>query len=134
MKIELIRDTFTQECVTGRIMVDGQLECYCLEPPQRDVKPHCIPEGNYEVKFNPPGPHLAHIFPEYGLFPEVLNVPDFEGIFIHPGNFPRDTQGCILPGRPRGDNYVAHSKVVFEWLCLLLREATDGISLVIRKA
>lgn len=131
MKIEIERDNFTSESTSGRLFVNGIEECFSLEPPDRDVKPRCIPVGEYRVEIDKTPPHLAERFPEYGLMPHVLNVEGFDGIYIHPGNFPRDTLGCVLPGRPRGKDYVAHSCTVFEWLMLLLEEATDGITLTI---
>ena len=131
MRLDLIRDNYTPDSTSGRLYVNGIEECYILEPPYRDVKPRCIPVGQYQVQIDAAPPHLGERFPNYGLMPHVLNVSDMEGIYIHPGNFPRDTLGCLLPGRPRGKDYVAHSRTVFEWLMLLLEEATDGITLVV---
>jgi hypothetical protein len=34
---------------------------------------------------------------------EVLAVPNRDGILLHPGNLPRDTEGCILIGKGLGD-------------------------------
>lgn len=30
--------------------------------------------------------------------PHILNINEFTGIRIHPGNTAEDTEGCILPG------------------------------------
>lgn len=133
MKIEVVRDTFTGTSTTGQLFVDSQFECFTLERPQNDQQHPCIPEGEYEVLLVAPGPHLAEIFP-YRLFPELQNVPGRSGIFIHPANWAYQLEGCIAPGQPRGSNVVYNSRANFERLMTLLKTATDGITIVIRKA
>jgi hypothetical protein len=70
--------------------------CMCIELPwlnnQHNIS--CIPEDVYDVeKFN--------IAPHLNTF-HILNVPNRDGILIHPGNFATgkqiDTLGCQMPG------------------------------------
>jgi hypothetical protein len=45
--------------------------------------------------------------------PHILNVPGFEGIRIHSGSIPDDTEGCVCPGRSHksGDALVTDSRL-----------------------
>lgn len=49
-----------------------------------------IPFGTYKV--------TKEIHTKFGRCFRVHNVPNFEGIFIHAGNYPKDTHGCPLMG------------------------------------
>jgi hypothetical protein len=50
------------------------------------------------------------------LLPEVLGVPGFTGIRIHPGNTIADTEGCLLVGSWRNGRTVTSSRVAMEKL------------------
>jgi hypothetical protein len=114
------RHQATSESVTGELAIDSTHECYTLEPPYAGpmVKPRCIPAGTYDltVRFSP---RFAR------MMPHVENVPGFEGVLIHWGNFPKDTDACTLVGEIVEENFVGKSMVEFN---LLFQKILDAVN------
>ena len=53
---------------------------------------------------------LAFLIAFQWQLPLLLHVPAFEGIRIHNGNFPHDTEGCLLVGATKQEDMVGQSK------------------------
>lgn len=117
MNLHVTRTTFTQFSTCGTLTVEGKT-FYTLEPPKRDYKPCCIPLGTYDVSIRWSEKHKR-------LVPHVENVPGFTEIEIHVGNFPKDTEGCLLVGRSSGTDQVSGSRLAFDALFSILSDAKE---------
>jgi len=112
MKIEVKRLHRTENSTIGELTIDGKFECYTLEDKERDVKikgETAISKGTYKVIIN-----QSNRFKK--LLPLLINVPNFEGVRIHPGNSNHDTEGCILVGMNRSVDYITKSRKAFDSL------------------
>ena len=121
MKIQIKRLHKTENSTIGEMTIDGKFECYTLEDKERDVKiksETAIPKGTYKVIIN-----QSNRFKK--LMPLVLNVPNFEGIRIHPGNSNHDTEGCILVGQTRSKDYISKSRKAYEILFAKMKLAKE---------
>lgn len=101
-------------------LYDGrELICHVLEDPSRDVKIYgetAIPEGTYQIEMNrEQGRSYKHAarwaWHEQEIF-HLLDVEGFKYIQIHPGNYPADTLGCLLPGSWNGRSMSVSRSVV----------------------
>ena len=101
MKIKISRFKDIYDGTIGKltIMDDGKrlFECFTLEPAGGDTtqrgKDRRIPAGRYLMQWYA-SPSQKRMCPL--LWNE--SVPKDRYILIHPGNFPKDTAGCILVG------------------------------------
>lgn len=122
MRLELYRRKLTEKTTQGTLFSDEKFVCWTLEDKWRDLstepkvpKQTCIPEGHYQL--------VLDMSIRFGrIMPHILDVPNFTGIRIHPGNTEADTEGCILVGLSRSLDYVGMSRMAFNRLMLLLEE------------
>lgn len=109
----------------GKLALDGMWECWTCEdtvrpPGEKVFGQTAIPYGIYDVVIT----HSPHFQRD---LPLLMNVPGFEGVRIHPGNTPADTEGCILVGQDRLPASIGRSKMAFEMLYLKIYDALrDG--------
>ena len=108
MDLLLQRQPSADGCTLGQLFVDGVFECFTLEDVVRDgpkiSNQTAIPAGRYRVEIT--------FSPRFRrMLPEVLDVPGFTGIRIHPGNTAADTSGCILVGQRSTVDSIEDSRV-----------------------
>lgn len=119
----------------GRLLVAGEHECFTLED---RVRPSgatkvpgetAIPAGVYGVQVTW-SPRFKR------PLPLLVNVPGFEGIRIHSGNDPEDTEGCILVGQAVYAGVLARSRLAYDALLPKIQaaERDEGCWIEVRDA
>jgi hypothetical protein len=107
MKIEVIRYAHGLNSTVGLLTVDGLWRCYTCEDQRQTSKVYGetrIPDGTYDIVVRATGGMAARYrerFPHEhhpGML-WLLDVPDFEWVYIHIGNDHTHTDGCILVGK-----------------------------------
>ena len=133
MDLALKRRWLTESSTLGELYVDGVRECFVLEdryrpPPETKVRgASAIPCGRFEVRITWSSKFKQEM-------PLLIDVPNFSGVRIHPGNDARDTEGCLLPGRIRHGESVKESRLAYVELLAKLRGASGPIWLTVSLA
>ena len=127
----LKRTTRTDKSTIGELHLNGKFFCYTLEDRDRGLKKTdsllsikarkligitAIPAGRYEVALT-----WSNRFKKY--MPQLLNVPGYEGVRIHVGNYPEETEGCLLVGIGKGTDKIIDSRTAFTALMQQLESA-----------
>lgn len=124
----------------GLMYIDGKFFCNTLEDTDRGLtqlanhyditskKVHgktAIPTGTYDV--------VMDYSPRFEKnLPHILGVRGFEGVRIHAGNTPEDTEGCILLGKNDRVGRVSNSGATCNKFYHLLNAAGGRARLTIR--
>ena len=128
MLLTLPRDVFTDISTIGEVSIDGVKECQTLELPNKDGKPgSCIPQGLYPVIPMPSPKFMGSQDPWVKQFasqmPHIMEIPGRSLIMFHWGNFPNETDGCVLVGQTRLPDAIGGSRFAFEHLFAKIEEA-----------
>jgi hypothetical protein len=143
MELKLKRTYKKDGYTIGNLYIDDEWFCNTLEDTDRGLHSHmqleyiknvkiagetAIPTGRYAVTLSVQSPKYryrkAYEFCS-GYVPRLLNVKGFEGILIHIGNCPKDTEGCILVGKNTVKGEVRESTETFKKLYGKMRMAAD---------
>jgi hypothetical protein len=119
MLIRLIREP-SNPATLGVLRVNEVYECWTLEDAVREQPGQpvvawkvkgmtAIPSGEYAVR-------ITQSVRFGRALPELVNVPGFSGVRIHPGNTDKDTEGCILCGAERAVGIIKQSALACEAL------------------
>lgn len=111
MKLKVIRYANSATDTLGALYVNNKFFAYTLEDEYRETKilnETRIPEGIYKVGWQEINTPLTIKYKKrykwFNKFIHVKDVPNFIGIYIHPGNTERDTGGCLLIGDTQSSN------------------------------
>ena len=130
MKLRLNRPTVCEgDAIIGRLCVDDVFECFTLEDTDRRLEDGgdkvcgrtCIPRGTYKVTVD-----YSNHFGK--MLPRILDVPQFDGVRIHPGNKPEDTHGCLLVGTSRSEakpDWINNSKMAYQMVLTCIENELD---------
>ena len=78
----------------------------------------CIPYGTYNITITYSPRFKKNL-------PLLNNVKGFDGIRIHSGNKPQDTEGCLLPGFNKVKGQVIDSRVTTDKLISQIQQALN---------
>jgi len=103
--IELIHLNQTNKSSIGVVFLNGEFQMFSIEDPQRDTKiPKItgIPDGVYPVGLREAESdmtiHYRNKYPWFKYHIWVKEVPDFEWVYFHIGNWVKNSDGCVLSG------------------------------------
>lgn len=118
MPVVKITRTYGAESTLGKAIAtkDGkEYQFNTLELPWANNKRNvsCIPAGTYQCVYEYNEKYKCGIY-------RVKSVTNRYRILWHPGNWPKDTEGCILPGKTMGINYVGDSRKALSELCTFM--------------
>lgn len=133
MELKLIRKYRCSNYCIDKLYINNTYFSDVLEDPDRGLQNSmnleeiqkikikgntCIPYGTYDI--------IITYSPRFKKnLPLLLNVKGFEGIRIHSGNTPKDTEGCLLPGFNKIKGQVIESRVTTDKLIAQIQQTLN---------
>ena len=130
----LVRDTFTDKSVMGKLYCNSEFIAHTLELPWKDNKKSisCIPKGDYICRIRLARESASRDY----VHLLVEDVENRSYILFHRGNYPSDSRGCILTGTHRAQvpDKIFDSKIAHTYLMdyILGNHLSKNISLIIK--
>lgn len=143
LELAIERRYFKPTYTIGRLLVEGMEFSDVLEDKDRGLTSDmptteiykrkvygstAIPYGRYELRLSvsPKFKNRGWAEKYDGLVPEILGVPGFANIRLHPGTTCVDTDGCPLPGMNKAVGKVLESqKAYYDLMDFYLKPAHD---------
>lgn len=132
MELKLQRKSEAEKATLGDIFINGEWFGVTLEDIHQDfkVKHHTrIPTGRYKINQRKALSSMTKTYrSKYNWFDwhlELQGVEDFDNVYLHIGNKPADTSGCILIASSQtfGKGFIGSSTDRFKDFYLKVREA-----------
>lgn len=150
MELTLKRIAKKATYTIGKLYIDGTYFCDTLEDTDRGLDQSmdlqtilskkkkgitAIPTGTYHITLDVVSPKYskrsAYNFCQ-GKVPRLLDVPGYDGILIHIGNYPKDTEGCILVGYNTQVGAVLNSTTTFKNFYAIIKEHKNDLKITIK--
>ena len=133
MELRLERKYRNNNYCIDKLYIDGKYFSDALEDPDRglidsmsleEIKKikikgnTCIPYGTYNITITYSPRFKKNL-------PLLNNVKGFDGIRIHSGNKPQDTEGCLLPGFNKVKGQVIDSRITTDKLIAQIQQVLN---------
>ena len=133
MELRLERKYRSNNYCIDKLYINGKYFSDALEDPDRGLTDTmsleeikkikikgntCIPYGTYNITITYSPRFKKNL-------PLLNNVKGFDGIRIHSGNTPQDTEGCLLPGFNKVKGQVIDSRVTTDKLIAQIQQALN---------
>ena len=133
MELKLIRKYRCSNYCIDKLYINDEYFSDALEDPDRGLTDTmsleeikkikikgntCIPYGTYNITITYSPRFKKNL-------PLLNNVKGFDGIRIHSGNKPQDTEGCLLPGFNKVKGQVIDSRVTTDKLIAQIQQALN---------
>ena len=133
MELKLERKYRSNNYCIDKLYINGKYFSDALEDPDRGLTDTmsleeikkikikgntCIPYGTYNITITYSPRFKKNL-------PLLNNVKGFDGIRIHSGNTPQDTEGCLLPGFNKVKGQVIDSRVTTDKLIAQIQQALN---------
>ena len=133
MELKLERKYRSNNYCIDKLYINGKYFSDALEDPDRGLTDTmsleeikkikikgntCIPYGTYNITITYSPRFKKNL-------PLLNNVKGFDGIRIHSGNKPQDTEGCLLPGFNKVKGQVIDSRVTTDKLITQIQQALN---------